>query len=249
MVWKAQLVSVDGHAVVKKIWFPEANAPKTLQEMCLKGPAIKPRPPTFNDQKKKKKGGGRTIYDVTPKPPPQVAPRPPLPTYVYNPITTDYSYMRYAMSLGVGGDIWGGEESDRSHPPELVHSRESSPASSSSGSSMSVGSPSSSIGGGNFGHRFSSPPFVASASGFAGGSSRGSSYSYGPTSSISSSTSRGEIYDISMADPSLADFTYESIHFPTERVVPEDEMSFHFEEIRESLVDPFTNTEVFGVYS
>jgi len=218
MVWKAKLVNLDGRVEVRKIWIPEADAPKSLKEICEAGASSSIW-----------KGGHppRTIYNTAwPAPPPE-----PIPDAIYDPISTDYSYMRYGMSLGIAADLCGWDEA-RARIPDLIHSRGSSPASSSS--SSSIASPSSPFDG----FHFQYPP-TASSSKYQPESSP-SKPSISPTPPLAD--------DICMCDPSLSDFSFEAIHFPTTRTNPEDDISFQISELSESLRDPFTNIETFEEY-
>jgi len=209
MVWKIKLVDVNGTAVAKKVWAKDCDAPRTLQEACL-GQYTKPR----------------DIYCGTDK----IAPAPfsqtpthkePMP---FNPVNTDYSYMRYAASLGAGGDVCGWSEADRI--PDLFHSRESSPASTSSSSGSSIASPSSYTGGSPFpSARWEPVTKYQGAFTHTGCPSHLSLSEFDTFSNPVPLNPRASTY--------------------AEDCFPESDVSYQLVELQESFINPFTNQEFY----
>jgi hypothetical protein len=132
--------------------------------------------------------------------------------------------MRYAASLGAGGDVCGWLEIDR--VPDLIHSRESSPASSTSTSDSSIASPSSSRG----------------------------DLSWRPFEVVSTTTDRSDssqlMGDASNSRPDHNMFSHLNLLDSSagNQVYchePEEDLSYQLVELQESFINPFTNQEFY----
>lgn len=142
-----------------------------------------------------------------------------LPLAVFNPVNCDYSYMRYAASLGAGGDVCGWSEADRL--PDLIFSRESSPSSSSSSSSSisTIASPT------------SADDELPLFSGFGRNEAQRNSYTQwcAPGNTIPFN----EAYSQSFPETSFSSFDTEM------------DVSLQIAELQESFINPFTNQEFY----
>jgi len=202
MTWKIQLVDVNGRAVAKKVWISEPGTPRTLQEACLADL-------TKGNRGKKTSGPSNDSDNVA---------------AVFNPANVDYSYMRYAASLGAGGDVCGWSDADRI--PDLVYSRESSPASSTSSSSIStISSPTSSV------SEWSSLPYDWNSS-----NTHQSILSHMCTLSSSNRP---------FHPPSRSNYSESASRSQSSAYTSGEDFSLQLAELQESFINPFTNQEYY----